>query len=89
MGQKSKQTWSVRKEKKKESKRDVPVSVRESSSCADGAMMRGESDDPICIVSTSCWRREEAARGCRNGDPQGSRHVGCAGDWDEHVDGGK
>ena len=65
-------TWSVKK-KRKECKRNILVIVRR---------LWDESGDPICVVSTSCWRREAAARGCRNRDPYGSwhvRHVGGLG----------
>jgi hypothetical protein len=78
VGRGADRTWSVKK-KRKESKRDIPVSVRRRL-ILDGATMRGGSGHPICVGSTWCWRREAAARGCWNGDPQGSQHVGRVGE---------
>jgi hypothetical protein len=87
VGRGADRTWSARK-KKKESKTDVPVSMRRQL-ILDRAMMWGGSGHPICVVSTSYWRREVAARGCRNRDPQGSWHVGHTGGWDKYAEGGK
>jgi hypothetical protein len=57
VGQKSGWDLVSKKKKKKESKRNILVIVRR--------WLWGESGDPICIISTLCWR-EVAARGCRN-----------------------